>query len=227
MKRRAVLFAGAAVAASATAVAMKPRRRASKDFAPIQLEQQVPASFGPWTIDKSLVPVLPDPSLQAALDQIYGQVLARTYINRANSQRVMLSIAYGEDQGTDATAAHRPEFCYTAQGFSVASMGTAVLGLGGRNLTVRRLVGQLQSRREPITYWVTLNDRAVLPGFSRKVEQIMLGLRGQIPDGMLIRVSSLTPDPAVAFSLQEVFLNDLLAALPPELQSRYFGAKAA
>jgi EpsI family protein len=106
-------------------------------------------------------------------------------------------------------------------------MGTAVLGLGGRNLTVRRLVGQLQSRREPITYWVTLNDRAVLPGFSRKVEQIMLGLRGQIPDGMLIRVSSLTPDPAVAFSLQEVFLNDLLAALPPELQSRYFGAKAA
>jgi EpsI family protein len=227
MKRRAVLFAGAAVAASATALAMKPRRRASKDFAPIQLDQQVPASFGPWTIDKSLVPVLPDPSLQAALDQIYGQVLARTYINSSNGQRVMLSIAYGEDQGTDATAAHRPEFCYTAQGFSVASMGTAVLGLGGRNLTVRRLVGQLQSRREPITYWVTLNDRAVLPGFSRKLEQIRLGLMGQIPDGMLVRVSSLTAEPAAAFGLQEVFLNDLLAALPPDLQSRYFGSRAA
>ncbi len=226
MKRRALLFAGAAVTASVTALALKPRRRASKDFAPIQLDRQVPASFGPWSIDKSLVPVLPDPSLQAALDQIYGQVLARTYINRSSGQRVMLSIAYGEDQGTDATAAHRPEFCYTAQGFSVAAMGTAVLGLGGRKLTVRRLVGQLQSRREPITYWVTLNDRAVLPGFSRKLEQIRLGLLGQIPDGMLVRVSSLTAETAAAFALQEVFLNDLLGALPPELQGRYFGSRA-
>ncbi len=165
MKRRAALFAVGALAAAGSAVALKPQRRASRDLPPIQLDQQVPLAFEGWTLDKTLVPVLPDPSLQAALDKIYGQVLARTYVN-ARGQRVMLSIAYGEDQGTDATAAHRPEFCYTAQGFSVVPRGEATLDFGGHLLRVRRLVGSLQTRREPITYWVTLNNTAVLPGVS-------------------------------------------------------------
>ena len=223
MKRRAALFFLSAAAASASALALKPRRRASKDFAPIQLETQVPPAFEGWTIDKSLIPILPDPGLQAALDKIYGQVLARTYINAAG-QRVMLSIAYGEDQGTDATAAHRPEFCYTAQGFSVVQLGERQVSIGGQPLNVRRLVGSLQSRHEPITYWVTLNDRAVLPGVSRKLEQIRLGLLGQIPDGMLVRVSCITTDDAAAFLVQERFLTALRNTLAPELRARYFGS---
>lgn len=226
MKRRAAVFAIGAVAASASAVALRPHRRASKDLPAIVLDTQIPGAFDGWAIDKGLIPILPDPSLQSALDKIYGQVLARTYIN-GDGMRVMLSIAYGEDQGTDATAAHRPEFCYTAQGFSVRSLGETTLNLGGQPLLVRRLVGSLQSRIEPITYWVTLNERAVLPGVSRKLEQIRLGLSGQIPDGMLVRVSTIGPDQTTGFKLQEQFLAGLRRTLDPALRARYFGADAA
>jgi EpsI family protein len=223
MKRRAALFVLCAAGAGASAMALRPQRRASKDLPPIQLDKQVPPAFAGWQIDRTLVPVLPDPSLQAALDKLYGQVLARTYIN-AQGQRVMLSIAYGEDQGSDATAAHRPEFCYSAQGFSVQGLGEHRLRFGGQDLRVRRVVSTLQARREPITYWVTLNNSAVLPGFSRKVEQIRLGLQGQIPDGMLVRVSSISNTDAPAFALQEQFLAALHDNLPPALRGRYFGS---
>jgi EpsI family protein len=221
--RRAIVFLAASALASASAIALKPTRRSSKDLLPIDLARQVPLAFEGWTIDKTLVPVLPDPSLQAALNQIYGQTLARTYIN-AQGQRVMLSIAYGEDQGTDATAAHRPEFCYSAQGFNVTPLGEAVLYFGGGPLNVRRLQGNLQARHEPITYWVTLNETTVLPGVSRKLEQIRLGLTGHIPDGMLVRVSTISNDRAESFGTQERFLSALYKTMTPEVRARYFGS---
>lgn len=226
MKRRAILFAASASSALAMAHALRPSHRAAKELPPIALNQQVPEVIDEWSIDRGIVPVLPDPSLQAALDQIYGQVLARTYVDR-RGERVMLSIAYGEDQGTDATAAHRPEFCYTAQGFSVRDIGESELSFGGRSLRVRRLIGSLQARNEPITYWVTLNQTAVLPGVSRKLEQLRLGLLGQIPDGMLVRISTIGRDEPAGFRTQERFLAALYDALPPALRPRYFGAGRA
>jgi hypothetical protein len=98
---------------------LRPTLRLAEVKPAIQLEQQIPEAFGEWRLDRSIRPVLPDPSLQAMLDSLYSQVLARTYVN-AQGQRIMLSIAYGSDQSNEATAVHRPEFCYSAQGFRVA-----------------------------------------------------------------------------------------------------------
>ena len=222
MKRRAILFGVGCVAAAGAALALRPRQRAAEIYAPIQLDRQVPAAFGDWTIDKSIIPVLPDPSVQAKLDAIYNQVLARTYVN-AIGQRVMLSIAYGADQGSDSTAAHRPEFCYSAQGFIVRPIGDVQLKLNGHAITARRLMGSLGSRMEPITYWITLNDRALMPGVQRKLEQIKLGLSGLIPDGMLFRMSTVGIPQQQSFTVQEGFARSLEQSLPPELRSRYFG----
>ena len=221
--RRAVVFALACAAAAGGAVALKPRRRAAQELLKIDLATQIPAEFEGWVIDKSIVPVLPNPEVQAKLDSIYTQVLARTYVN-ANGQRVMLSVAYGADQGSDATSVHRPEFCYSAQGFSVRAAGEARLEIDGQPLAVRRVVGSLGARIEPITYWVTMNDKAVLPGFERKMQQIWLGLQGQIPDGMLVRVSSIDPVLAKGFAVQEEFLAALHRNMAVAVRGRYFGA---
>jgi len=226
MKRRALMLAGAAVLTLGLSEQLRPRRRISASLPPIDLDAQVPATFGDWQIDKSIIPVLPNAQLQAQLDVLYGQVLARTYVNRER-QRVMLSIAYGADQGTDATAAHRPEFCYAAQGFSVRVIGPRLIALNDHQIMVNQLIGKMASRNEPITYWVTLNDSAVLPGFRRKLTQIRIGLEGTIPDGMLVRVSTLGEDAAAGFALQQKFLRDLQRSLPAALQSRYFGAATA
>ena len=81
MKRRAILFALGSAAAAASAVALRPHRRAAEVLPPIDLATQVPETFDRWRIDTGLVPVLPDPSVQAKLDKIYNQLLARTYID--------------------------------------------------------------------------------------------------------------------------------------------------
>ncbi len=222
MKRRALLFAAGAGATALAGQVLRPRVRASERFTPIQLDQQIPAAFGDWRIDPTVMPILPDPSVQARLDVIYNQVLARTYVN-SKGQRVMLSIAYGADQGNDATAVHRPEFCYTSQGFIVKGGGEALLQFPDHQLRVRRLISSMGRRFEPITYWVTLNDRALLPGVSRKLEQIRLGLLGLIPDGMLMRLSTIGLQTEESFALQDAFTQQLAAAMPAEVRVRYFG----
>jgi EpsI family protein len=224
--RRVLLLAALMVAAALAGEALRPSHRLSETKPRIALEQQVPEAFGEWRIDRSIRPVLPDPSLQAQLDVLYSQTLARTYVN-ARGQRVMLSIAYGSDQSNEATAVHRPEFCYSAQGFRVEGVGKGSVGIGGTQVPVARLVARLGPRVEPITYWVTLDEAATLPGVGRKLQQIRYGLQGQIPDGMLVRVSSLSPELDESFAMQRRFLEQLHAAVPAQVRTRYFGSAPA
>ena len=224
MLRVAVLVALMAMAAVAGET-LRPTNRLSETKTPIVLEKQVPEAFGEWRLDTSIRPVLPDPGLQAMLDVLYSQTLARTYVN-AKGQRVMLSIAYGSDQSNEATAVHRPEFCYSAQGFRVRPVGTDTLNVGQTRIPVARVLAQLGQRSEPITYWVTLDESATLPGVGRKLAQIRYGLRGQIPDGMLVRVSSISTSETEAFELQKGFLDQMYQAVPAKVRGRYFGNMA-
>ena len=217
-----VLAALMAIAAGAGEL-LRPTDRLAERKAKISLETQIPVSFGDWTVDRNIRPVVPDPSLQAMLDTLYSQTLARTYVN-AKGERVMLSIAYGSDQSNEATAVHRPEFCYSAQGFRVRAIGKESLVVGSSSVPVARVVAQLGQRNEPITYWVTLDESATLPGLGRKLQQIRYGLKGQIPDGMLVRLSSISTSEADAFKLQKAFLDQLYAVVPADVKGRYFGA---
>jgi EpsI family protein len=208
--------------AAFAAESLRPQQRLADLKPKINLDIQIPRSFGEWKEDATIVPILPNPEAQAALDTFYSSALARTYVN-ASGQRVMLSIAYGTDQSSETTAVHRPEFCYSAHGFEVSSLGEDRVDVSGRWLAVRRLMGVREQRRESITYWVTLDDTATLPGIGRKLEQIRYGLKGQIPDGMLFRVSSIGMSEAQSFNLQDRFLNDLASTMDPSIRQRYFG----
>jgi len=203
---------------------LKPTTRLADIKPAIELEKQIPEAFGEWRVDKSIRPVLPDPGLQAMLDSLYSQVLARTYIN-PKGERIMLSIAYGSDQGNEATAVHRPEFCYSAQGFKVRVLAKETITVGETVVPVARVLAHLGPRNEPITYWVTLDETATLPGFGRKLQQIRFGLKGEIPDGMLVRVSSISTNQEAAFGLQQGFIEQMYSALPAQVRGRYFGAR--
>ena len=131
LTRRSVLFGGVALASAAAAVQLQPRTRLSDQRLPVRLESQVPQAFGNWKLLPGVVPVLPNPELQASLDALYSQTLARAYVGPAD-EKVMLSIAYGSDQSSEATAVHRPEFCYAAQGFRVQDFLRAIQELADR-----------------------------------------------------------------------------------------------
>lgn len=223
---RPLLVAAALLLALAASSWLRPTIRLAEVKGAIDLERQVPQAFGEWRIDRSLVPVLPSPDVQAQLNQLYTQVLARTYVN-TRGERVMLSIAYGSDQGSEATAVHRPEFCYSAQGFRVRDLGAVQLPNGGAAaIPARQLMAVMGPRIEPITYWVTLDETATVPGLGRKLAQLRYGLRGEIPDGMLMRVSSIARsdgDRALEFERHQAFVDGLRQAIAPAVRARYFG----
>ena len=183
---------------------------------------QLPTSGSTKHLRKVLELGTADQMVQAVLDATYSQTLGRTYVND-KGQYVMLSIAYGSDQNSEATAAHRPEFCYTGQGFKVQNLGTHQVSLPGHQLLVRHLVGTRGNQVEPISYWVTLDESATLPGLGRKLAQIRYGLKGMIADGMLVRVSTTGPDLAQAFAVQDQFIRDLQDHLPDSFKPRFFG----
>jgi len=210
---------GAAVAGTA----LRPTRLLAEQQPRLDLDAAIPAQFGDWHASSDAVPVQAAPEALTGADRIYSQVLARTYVDEG-SRCVMLSIAYGGDQRNDRMQAHRPEYCYVAQGFDVRRIRDDGLVTDGGSLPVRRLLAQRSSRREPITYWITVGDRAARPGLERKLAQLRFGLRGTVPDGMLVRVSSLDADERSGYALHDRFVRDLLGSLAPLVRARLLGS---
>lgn len=218
----AIAIGALMMTSAALAVALMPSERMAEERPPIALEKIVPRQFGDWRIDDTIVPVSVSADVQERLDEIYSQTLSRTYAND-QGQRIMLSIAYGADQSGDGNQVHRPEFCYTAQGFQLLSSRVGQLVTQYGVLPVRRLLAVQGPRNEPITYWITIGDKATLPGLQRKLNQLRYGLTGVVPDGMLVRVSSINPDTDSAYELQAAFVRDLLASMDPQARMRAAG----
>jgi EpsI family protein len=186
------------------------------------LEALFPTQFADWRIDERSAIIAPSPDTQAFLDSIYNQTLVRTYVNKSGD-KVMLSVAYGGDQ-SDGTRAHVPEVCYPAQGFQISANTREILSLAGQSVPVRHLMSRRGSRHEPLTYWLLVGDKVTASRMEQKLAQFRLGLKGLIPDGMLVRVSSIDSDMARAYKLQQVFLNDMAMAIPQSARSRVLGA---
>jgi len=213
------MFLGAGLA-----VALTPTRKLSDERPPLELETVIPTVFGDWKVDPTVVPVQVSPDVQAKLDKIYNQTLARTYIN-SRGERIMLSVAYGGDQ-SDQLQVHRPEVCYAAQGFQVLRTLPAVLALGAGSIPIKRVVAVSGPRHEPITYWVTVGDDAPAAGLRQKLTQLRYGFAGTVPDGMLVRISSISSDEAAAYHLHDAFAAELLAAVPADARVRFAGRLA-
>ncbi len=212
----AVAMVGTAVAAPA----LKPV--ADPAAAAFDLERAVPVAFAGWRIDPNVVPLAPAPEVQANLTRLYRQIVARTYVNAAG-ERMMLTVAHGGDQ-SDALKAHRQEACYRAQGFAIQGLAHGELVASGRSIDVTRFLARRAERSEPVTYWFTMGDRVVLGRLERLGVQLANGLRGRVPDGLLVRVSSLDGDPARAYAAQAAFVAALVAAVPERHVARLAGA---
>lgn len=217
------LILGAAMAGtSALTGALTPKARVPEAHEQFSLEQMIPTRFGEWVLDPSVVPLTPDPEQQSVLEKIYDQTLSRTYIN-PRGQRVMLSIAYGGDQ-SKSLQLHLPEVCYVAQGFEMLKENEEVLPTRFGPVPVKRLVARLNERNEPITYWIRIGDRATKTGIQQKLRRLAYGLSGEIPDGMLVRVSTIQGNERAAYTTQDRFVADMLAVLSPKDRERLVGA---
>lgn len=209
------------LATSGLAYGLRPTELLARHAAPVNLATLVPTAFGEWREEPRTQAMVVDPAQQATLDRIYQQTLSRTYVN-TNGDRVMLSLAYGEDQ-RDSMQIHYPEVCYPAQGFALEASMTERLSTGYGEVMVRRLMTTQGNRSEPVTYWIVIGDRAVLGGLASKLAQMRYGFHGLIPDGVLFRISSLNANPKEGYALQDRYVRSLMAALSPAARARLMG----
>jgi EpsI family protein len=223
LTRRATLAALLMGAAAITGQAMVPTKRMAEMRGDFSLDRLVPAAFGTWHVDTHNVGGIVNPQTEAILDRLYSQLLDRIYVDIAG-HRIMLSIAYGQDQADDSVQLHYPEVCYPAQGFQLKANRKDVVAVSQGNIRVRRLETQFgESRFEPVTYWTIIGDQQSLGGWDRKVAEIRHGLRGEIVDGLLFRVSSIDRDAAAGFRVQDAFIRDIVAAMTPGARRQLAG----
>lgn len=214
----AVLMASAA----AVATVMTPTRKIVDVLPKLDLEASIPKEFGDWKMDTRATSGVVNPQATELLNKLYSQIVTRTYYN-SKGYRIMLSIAYGEDQ-RDGNQLHYPEVCYPAQGFQVTSNRKGSIDTSLGTIPVKRLESNLsQNRFEPITYWTTVGSEALTGGSAKKIAEMRYGLKGEVPDGLLFRVSSIDRDSAAAFAIQEQFIEALVAVIDPTVRPRIAG----
>ena len=213
------------ICTSVFAYAARPTHRIADEGQKVDLENLIPQQFNDWRIVNMSAQIV-NPETTAALSKIYAQTLSRVYEN-ARGQRIMLSIAYGRDQ-SDSVGAHLPEGCYGGQGFAVNSIEKSQLSTSFGRIPVMRLLASKSNRIEPITYWLTTGKKVGYPGWETKKIKLQYALNGSIPDGLLMRVSSIAPsinalDIDAAFSIQKTFADDLLATVSPQQRLHLIG----
>lgn len=223
-RRRAVIAMGSMLLASVAAALTRPTRQQAEFGPAISLPDIFPERFSEWEVDPTIVPLQPSPELQKVISETYDQTLARTYRNGAEGYRIMLSVAYGGRQ-TEGMNTHQPEICYPAQGLSIRKSGwRSQLAVGERTLPLNRLVAGHGARNEPISYWLVVGRNITDFGLQHKLATLKYGLTGRIPDGMLIRVSSVDDDETRSFAMQDRFVRELLASLSTQHRQHLLGA---
>lgn len=220
MLRRSIVLATLMAASAVAGITLRPNVKAQAGPR-YRLEEIVPKQFGDWRMLPDEGVQVVNPQTQALLDTLYSQLLVRTYVN-SKGYRIMLSLAYGDDQ-RGGLQAHKPEVCYPAQGFKLISNEQIALDTGFGSVPARQLSTVMGTRHEPVTYWINVADTPVTNVLERRMLELKLGLTGQVPDGLLFRVSSIDESTSRAFGAQQAFVADLLKAVPPIDRKRLSG----
>jgi EpsI family protein len=218
---KSFILLGLMVVSAALGAALRPRISLADELPPIDLASMVPKAFGEWHEEVNRAAQVVNPQQRDMLDKIYSQTLSRTYVN-SQGYRVMLSIAYGKNQ-SDALQLHKPEICYPAQGFTLLEKRSTALNIPGRPISATRLATKFGQRHEPIIYWTVVGDHIVTNGIDKKLAELRYAISNRIPDGMLVRVSSIDPDTQSALKTQSRFAADLVQSLPKTFASRFAG----
>lgn len=221
--RRKVLVGAALTGAAAISWARMPKSRIPRIDGK-QFEAMVPAQIGPWRFVTNSGVVLPP--RDAFSDRLYDNLVSRVYADGAGNL-VMLLIAYNNRQD-GVLQIHRPEICYPAGGFALSPTEETTIPLrNGAAIPAQTFSATARDRHETVLYWTRVGQ-----GFPRRWSEqrgavISANLAGEVPDGLLFRISSLgQPSPLTLPKLKR-FANEFLAASPPRLAMVLAGPKLA
>jgi len=217
--RRDILIGGASLAAAGTAFARMPHdplMMIGKD----QLDKIIPLKIGDWAFDTTSGLVLPPPDQLARL--LYDQQVARSYTS-PDQLPVMLLLAYGSSQ-SGMLQIHRPEICYPASGFKLTeTQATSVPLAAGRSLPSRSFTANSDTRVEQVLYWTRIGEMVPTGWWSQRLAVVRSNLHGRIPDGLLVRLSTVSNDTDQAQATLKQFTRAMLEAMTPATRRMLIG----
>jgi EpsI family protein len=149
----ASIVLGAVMLATAAAVLVLEPQPVAGASQPV-LAQTVPVAFGDWK-EVSFVAEQVDPAKNAedpSMDRPYDDILMRAYGN-SRGDVVLLTLAYGRNQRQEVKI-HRPDVCYTAQGFQLVSRSRVsfpITGVSGREVEGMRMLVSAPGRTEAVS----------------------------------------------------------------------------
>lgn len=211
LSRRHMLMGAALTATSVLAFVREPRV-AVTPLKTGELEGLIPTRIGQWNFEtKSGLVLPPDDPLS---DSLYSDILTRVYVSEGRPP-VMLLIAYSNTQN-GMLQVHRPEVCYPAGGYSLSETKIKSLDIApGMKIPARFFSATSASRTEQVMYWTRIGDESPTSWIDQRAAVVRANLNRVIPDGILVRISTVLPDYASAGPVLEEFAAALVRPLPP------------
>lgn len=218
--RRDFIVGGAMIATAALSGALSLRARAtarSRQVPP--LDSLLPDRVGSW--QRSSADGVLIPQADVAGSSPYDD-LATRYYTSASAPAVMLLVAYGGMQTGDVQL-HRPEVCYPAAGYRISHGHDVALGLAPELVVAARtLTARTPDTTERILYWSRVGHAFPTSSASQRLEVFRQSLTGPVPDGCLVRMSTVV-DEDDALPVLRDFARELVATPSAELRRLLVG----
>lgn len=222
MDRRSVIVGGALLATAASAAALAPRTIVD-GLGRRKLEQVIPTQIGPWRFHSKSGLVVP--TSDQLSDELYQQLLTRVYVAPDQSP-IMLLVAYGASQ-TGVLQVHRPEICYPATGYALSPSSVVDVPVPGDTIRAVGFTAEADARTEQLIYWTRVGRERPRTWAEQRMSVARANLRGELPDAVLVRVSTLSPDADSAFASLADFVNGLTRVVAPSTRAFLVGPRAA
>ena len=227
VSRRAFVAGAAMIATSALAIATRPRK-SEHELAKVKLGSLVPHQLGAWKYIGSDGVVVAAEDEENGPQDGYDQLVTRTYA-APGQPTIMLLLAYGSTQG-GSLQLHRPETCYPGQGFKLSRFGEQDMAFPGvvppSPVHTRHFTATRDERIERIAYWTRIAQK-----FPRNTAEEYAAIFGQVakgvvPDGILVRYSTIGQDEAQSDAGLSAFAAAMIAAMPAAGQDVLLGIRA-
>lgn len=219
LSRRNALIGGALACASGFAFLRQPAI-ANPVIAEAAFEKWVPENFGRWTGVSRAGVVLPPPD--SLRDRLYDNLVTRAYAAEG-SPPVMLLLAYNNAQD-GVLQVHRPEVCYPVGGYLLTDTRRVEVDIGSRKIPANFFTATGPDRVEQVQYFTRLGDAFPRSWSEQRLAVIRANLAGDVPDGMMMRVSTIGVGAEEAEALLDDFSRAFILNSNSKLQRLLIGS---
>jgi EpsI family protein len=175
-----------------------------------KLGDLVPKTSGPWSFVAASGLVIPP---EEQMEQVvYSQLLTRVYSDGTNPP-IMVLLAQSAGQ-TGFLQIHRPDFCYTASGYSISAVTPHRISVGPKLVAASSMDANGGGPTEHVIYWTRVGDRMPTSWKAQKWAVAEQNLRGIIPDAILVRISTVSDDGDAARATIDNFVRAFIASIP-------------